>query len=360
MPPRNTGGFTFTMKKKTGIIISITIAASLLLAAGLLMFLSPSLAFVLVLSGNQLAERNSSGFDLEGTVTDDDGHPLKGVTMHVTFSRSNLMDFNSPGTHTDYRETVNSKFLIRQQRFTDVQVIFFKNGYHSETLHYNSKGAVNVQHDIRVKMARRQPVANLQGGGGQLWYNIKDDTKQVCEIWLSEDGDVKDYQTKTIDSDALPESTRYFEFDFKRYENGKIMYGSQYNSQYMYEGVPCPVAFIIRFHSDDPDDGLILIRESASASGMTQEDFDKRANAAPETGYTEREIEIPMEPRDDNMEYYFKKTYVFLKCGGHYGKAEIPYVKIRVDDKAKTVLSAGTSIGISLNRTPGDRNVTAW
>lgn len=348
------------MKKKTGIIISIAIAASLPLAAGLLMFLAPSFAILFVLGGDQLAERNASGFDLEGTVTDDDGHPLKDVTMHVTFSRSKLLDFNSPDEHEDYRENVNSKFLIRQKRYTDVQVTFFKNGYHSETLDYQSRGSVIVQHGIRVKMARRQPVANMQGGGGQLWYNIKNETKQVCEIWLSENGDVKDYQTKTIDSDALPESTRYFEFDFKRYENGKIVYGSQFKSQYMYEGVPCPVAFIIRFHSDDPDDGLIQIRESASASGMTQEDFDKRANAAPETGYTQREIEIPMEPRDDNMEYYFKKTYVFLKCGGHYGKAEIPYVKIRVDNRAKTVLSAGTSIGILLNRTPGDRNVTAW
>ena len=348
------------MKKKTGCIIAVILVTTLPLAVGLLLTLYPPLAVVLLMGNAQLAERNSSGFDLEGTVTDDDGHPLKDVTMHVTFSRSKLMDFNSPDEHEDYRETVNSKFLIRQQRFTDVQVTFLKNGYHSETMRYNSRGSVNVQHGIRVRMARRHPVANLQGGGGQLWYNIENETKQVCEIWLSEKGDVKDYQTKTIDSDALPESTRYFEFDFKRYENGKIVYGSQFNSQYMYEGVPCPVAFIIRFHSDDPDDGLIQIRESASASGMTQEDFDKRANTAPETGYTVREIEIPMEPRDDNMEYYFKKTYVFLKCGGHYGKAEIPYVKIRVDNRAKTVLSAGTSIGILLNRTPGDRNVTAW
>ena len=199
-------------------------------------------------------------------------------------------------------------------------------------------------------MAERQrPVVNLQLGGGSLWYNIKDETKQVCEIWLSENGDVRDYQKKTIDSDALPESTRYFDFDFKRYENGNIVYGSQYNTKSYYNGAPCPVAFIVRFHSDDPDDGLILMQ--GSASDMTQKDFDIRSNTAPETGYTVREIEIPMETNRD-VEYYARRIYVFLKCGDHYGKAEIWPIRINVDDKEKTVTAAGTSIGISINRTP--------
>ena len=346
------------MKKKTGCIIAVIIAATIPLAAGLLLLLYPPLAAVFLMGNVQLAERNSSGFDIEGVVTDDDGHPLSGVTMQVTFSRSNIMDFNSPDVHKDYRETVNSKFHIRQKRFTGLEVTFFKNGYHPETLRFDSRGAVHEQHGIWIKMAKRQrPVANLQSGGGTLSYSIQDETKQVCEIWLSETGDVDDYRKKTIDSGALPESTRYFDFDFKRYENGKIMYGSQNNSNYMYNGAPCPVAFIIRFHSDDPDDGMILMQ--GAAPGMTQEDFDFRGNTAPETGYTVREIEIPMETNRD-VGYYARRIYVFLKCGGHYGKAEIWPVRISVDQKEKTFTSAWTSIGISINRTPGDRNVTAW
>lgn len=346
------------MKKKTGCIIAIAIAATLPLAVGLLLTLYPPLAVVLLMGNAQLAERNSSGFDLEGIVTDDAGKPLNDVTMHVTFSRSNLMDFNAPDVHKDYRETVNSKFQIRQKRFTDVEVFFFKKGYYSETLRYDSHGEVNIQHGIRVRMAERQtPVANLQSGGGQVWYSIQDEKKQVCEIWLSDKGDVMDYQKKTIDSGALPESTRYFEFDFKRYENGKIVYGSQYNSKNYYHGAPCPVAFIVRFHSDDPDDGLFLLQESSP--DITQEDFDMRSNTAPETGYTVREIEIPMESEMD-VEYFARRIYVFLKCGGHYGKAEIWPIRITVDDKEKTVTAAGTSIGISINRTPGDRNIPTW
>lgn len=346
------------MKHKTGCIITASIAIVITLLLGLSLILYPPLAGGLLLGNLELAERNASGFDLEGVVTDDAGHPLSGVTMQVTFSRSNIMDYNSPDVHKEYRETVNSKFHIRQKRFTGVEVAFFKNGYHTETLRFISHGAVHEQHGIWVKMAERQrPVANLQSGGGPLWYNIKNETKQVCEIWLSEKGDVNDYQQKTIDAGALPESTRYFDFDFKRYENGRIMYGSQNNWKYEYKGAPCPVAFIIRFHSDDPDDGMILMQ--GSSPGMTQEDFDKRGNTAPETGYTVREIEIPMETEMD-VEYFSRRIYVFLKCGDHYGKAEIWPVRISVDDKEKTVTSAGTSIGISINRTPGDRNVTAW
>ena len=347
------------MKHKTAWIIAASIAIVITLLLGLSLILYPPLAGGLLLGNLELAERNASGFDLEGVVTDDAGHhPLSGVTMQVTFSRSNIMDYNSPDVHKEYRETVNSKFHIRQKRFTGVEVAFFKNGYHTETLRFISHGAVHEQHGIWVKMAERQrPVANLQSGGGPLWYNIKNETKQVCEIWLSEKGDVNDYQQKTIDAGALPESTRYFDFDFKRYENGRIMYGSQNNWKYEYKGAPCPVAFIIRFHSDDPDDGMILMQ--GSSPGMTQEDFDKRGNTAPETGYTVREIEIPMETEMD-VEYFSRRIYVFLKCGDHYGKAEIWPVRISVDDKEKTVTSAGTSIGISINRTPGDRNVTAW
>ena len=346
------------MKHKTAWIIAASIAIVITLLLGLSLILYPPLAGGLLLGNLELAERNASGFDLEGVVTDDAGHPLSGVTMQVTFSRSNIMDYNSPDVHKEYRETVNSKFHIRQKRFTGVEVAFFKNGYHTETLRFISHGAVHEQHGIWVKMAERQrPVANLQSGGGPLWYNIKNETIQVCEIWLSEKGDVNDYQQKTIDAGALPESTRYFDFDFKRYENGRIMYGSQNNWKYEYKGAPCPVAFIIRFHSDDPDDGMILMQ--GSSPGMTQEDFDKRGNTAPETGYTVREIEIPMETEMD-VEYFSRRIYVFLKCGDHYGKAEIWPVRISVDDKEKTVTSAGTSIGISINRTPGDRNVTAW
>ena len=106
-----------------------------------------------------------------------------------------------------------------------------------------------------------------------------------------------------------------------------------------------------------PDDGMILMQ--GAAPDMTQEDFDKRGNTAPETGYTVREIEIPMETEMD-VEYFSRRIYVFLKCGDHYGKAEIWPVRISVDQKEKTFTSAWTSIGISINRTPGDRNVTAW
>ena len=106
------------MKRKNGLTIAVIVALCLTAGLSLLYALTPYLM--------PLAERNSSGFDLDGIVTDDAGKPLNGVTMQVTFSRSKLMDFNSPDMHKDYRETVNSKFHIRQNRFTGVEVTFSK------------------------------------------------------------------------------------------------------------------------------------------------------------------------------------------------------------------------------------------
>ena len=137
------------MKKKTGFIISI--AASLPLAAGLLMFLFPSLSFVLLFGNIQLSERNSSGFDLQGTVTDVDGNPLDGGNVEVAFSGAKIANPHI-AEYESSRETVNSEFHIRQQRFTGADFTFAKEGYYTKKRYFRSLGSVNARHDIQVKM----------------------------------------------------------------------------------------------------------------------------------------------------------------------------------------------------------------
>jgi hypothetical protein len=98
-----------------------------------------------------LAERNSSGFDLHGTVTDLDGNPLDGVNVEVDFSRAKTWNPNI-AEYESYRETVNSEFHVRQQRFTGAEFAFVKEGYYTEKRYFRSLGAVTVRHDIQVKM----------------------------------------------------------------------------------------------------------------------------------------------------------------------------------------------------------------
>ena len=131
------------MKRKNGLTIAVTVA--LCLTAGL------SLRYALTPYLMSLAERNSSGFDLQGTVTDVDGNPLDGVNVEVAFSRAKIANPHI-AEYESSRETVNSEFHIRQQCFTGADFTFAKEGYYMEKRYYRSLGEVNVLHDIQVKM----------------------------------------------------------------------------------------------------------------------------------------------------------------------------------------------------------------
>ena len=131
------------MKRKNGLTIAVIVA--LCLTAGL------SLRYALTPYLMPLAERNSSGFDLQGTVTDLDGNPLDGVNVEVAFSRAKTWNPNI-AEYESYRETVNSEFHIRQQRFTGADFTFAKEGYYMEKRYFRSLGSINVRHDIQVKM----------------------------------------------------------------------------------------------------------------------------------------------------------------------------------------------------------------
>ena len=98
-----------------------------------------------------LAERNSSGFDLQGTVTDVDGNPLDGVNVEVAFPGAKIANPHR-AEYESSRETVNSEFHIRQQRFTGADFTFAKEGYYTEKRYFRSLGAVNALHGIQVKM----------------------------------------------------------------------------------------------------------------------------------------------------------------------------------------------------------------
>ena len=54
-----------------------------------------------------------SGFDLSGTVTDEDGNPLDGVTMEMAFSRVNTASFRSENLNETKRSI--RRFMFRER-----------------------------------------------------------------------------------------------------------------------------------------------------------------------------------------------------------------------------------------------------
>ena len=298
-----------------------------------------------------------SGFDLSGTVTDEDGNPLDGVSMRADYSRVNTATFHSEDKREEPVE-VNSEFHIKQKGWTELDLDFRKDGYFSEHLHFDSPWLDHKQKNyvvkdgIQVKMIKKGPVAALFRKEVDLRYDFENGYKDVCDLSF-----LRDKKTTGEDWERLlmktplgtpPETPKYLELDFRRDENGEIVYGEVPNSLALY-----PVACIIRFHSDNPDDGLILLNEQDP--GITGDTFKKKYNSAPESGYTKREIVIEETGTEENK----KPLYLHIKCGKHYGKIKInSEISHAVD--GKELLHSRAFVEIWLNRVPGDRNLTSY
>ena len=159
-----------------------------------------------------------------------------------------------------------------------------------------------------------------------------------------------------------PEAARYFELDFLRDERGEIVL-REFPGVVDDWGDPIqyPAVFIVRLHSNDPDDGILLVGEGESVpeknpfdgtirsfgngrefdeertlfrKGLTDAParFLKERTMAPEDGYTRREISIPIEEviriwDANGLKACTLKVYrtVFLRIRGHYAKACLYY-----------------------------------
>ena len=298
-----------------------------------------------------------SGFDLSGTVTDEDGNPLDGVAMRAEYSRVNTATFHSEDKREEPVE-VNSEFHVRQKGWTELDLYFRKDGYFSEHLHFDSPWLDHKQKNyvvkdgIQVKMIKKGPVAALFRKEVDLRYDFENGYKDVCDLSF-----LRDKKTTGEDWERLlmktplgtpPETPKYLELDFRRDENGEIVYGEVPNSLALY-----PVACIIRFHSDNPDDGLILLNEQDP--GITGDTFKKKYNSAPESEYTKRVIVIDETGTDENK----KPLYLYIKCENHYGKIKInSEISHAVD--GKELLHSRAFVEIRVNSVPGDRNLTSY
>ena len=316
---------------------------------------------VLLMNADDNLRISSSGFDIRGTVTDEDGNPLDGVTMEMAFSRVNTASFRSENLNET--ETVDSAFHVQRKGWTELQLTFWKDGYFPERLAFDSpwleKGKKRyVEEDgVQVRMVKMGPIAKLYrtrtSDSIRLKYDFKQESGAICDLSMlqaSEELDRRQYENIEATAFKLesgPEATKYLELDFRRDENGEIVFVSLPGAL-----APCPAELIVRLHSDDPGDGMILLNELDP--DITEDKVYKKYNTAPETGYDRKEIAFAL---TDQWHELDKSTYfVYLKCGNHYGKARIRNLNIEIH---RTFESAKAFIALHINRVPGDRNLTS-
>jgi general secretion pathway protein G len=341
---------------------------------------------------------DASEFDLQFTITDTDGKPLDGVKVEMRLERQVPGLILSGGSESKKLEekTVDSKFRFQEKGWTKLELMFKKSGYHIEDRRYtinimpnnpdelgpDGKPKTVMREDIQIQMYKGIPAADLTGTSGVLQYDLEKGQKTVCDLSMfdkkperpekrtvseedeedeeyddEDEEDEEEYEKeirigmKQIDLKTKPEATKYIEVDFKRDENGEVLFDGTLGD------APCPSSFIIRLHSDNPDDGFIVVDELGPGF-VRREEYEKRCPTAPETGYKKELVfDFGKKSADGKYTYNDIHTFAFVKCGQRYGKVFIDPVYVDIG-RNRPLRLFRRKIELMINRTEGDRNVS--
>ena len=273
--------------------------------------------------------------------------------------------------------TVDGEFRVRDKvlfRRGEVESISFsKEGYYTEEYRIGQKYEVTADgkkvsqwSDMRVVMRKEPPpprkVRTLDHETEDVIYEMANRRNHFIEFYVTPFTGYFDVYSRYVPFGKKPEAARYFELDFLRDEWGEIVL-REFPDVVDDWGVPIqyPAVFIVRLHSDDPDDGILLVGEGESVPEKNLFDgnirpfgngrefdkerelfrkeltdaparFLKEQTMAPEDGYTRREISIPIEEviriwDANGLKACTLKVYrtVFLRIRGHYAKACLYY-----------------------------------
>ena len=379
------------MKKKTALIISLIalplFAAAFILHAQTSADREAELARWEAFIADQQKTLDATEFDLQFTITDTDGKPLDGVSVEIEQDRPVLQQLLSGKSETKReKKTIDSRFRIQAKGWPSLELTFMKDGYYIETRRYHinfmpndsrdlgpdGKPKLVMKEDIQVVMYKGVPAAELVGTTrGTLQYDFEKGMLTVADLSAldrkpekkavsgdEEDDEEEDYveekirfEMKSVNLKVKVKPTKYIELDFRRDENGEVLFDG------MLRDTPCPASFIIRLHSDDPDDGFVAVDQLKSGF-VRHEEYDKRYPSAPETGY-QKELVFDFGKQGADGKYQYESNYLFafVKCGGHYGTVYIhPPV---LDARLKTIQRVRVAFEqLFFNRVEGDRNVS--
>ena len=323
-----------------------------------------------------------------GTIVDESGAPLDGVTVGVRYwepypklfllLRGGWPDSPDPdGKSILRRMIVDGEFRVRDKalfRRGEAECIFFsKEGYYSEKYDIGQKYEVSADgkkvsqwSGMRVVMRKKPPppkkVRTLKRVTTGVWYDMTERKKRILEFSTNRFSGKAEVVPRDVPFGQEPQATRYFELDFLRDERGEIVL-REFPGVVDDWGDPIqyPAVFIVRLHSNDPDDGILPVGEGESVpeknpfdgtirsfgngrefdeertlfrKGLTDAParFLKERTMAPEDGYTRREISIPIEEviriwAANGLKACSLLVYrtVFIRAAGHYAKAYLYY-----------------------------------
>ena len=351
------------------------------------LFLGAVCLFVLIEVGRTIPTQT-----ICGTIVDESGAPLDGVTVGVRYyvpppfpKFFNLLFYtrwpDTPSWNQDksiYQTMiVDGEFRVRDKalfRRGEVERIYFvKEGYYTEEYGIDQKYEVTADgekvfqwSDMRVVMRKEPPpprkVRTLDHETTDVIYDMAKRRNHFIEFYVTPFSGCFDVYSRYVPFGKKPEATRYFELDFLRDEWGEIVL-REFPDVVDKWGVPIqyPAVFIVRLHSDDPDDGILLVGEGESVpeknlfdgnirpfgdgrefhkeselfrKALTRkpDPFLQEQTMAPEDGYTRREISIPIEEviriwDANGLKACSLRVYrtAFLRIRGHYAKACLYY-----------------------------------
>ena len=348
------------------------------------------LAFACVYVFHEVQKVNTtvSGPTICGTIVDESGAPLDGVKVMLEY-REPIPFFQRKGAwpnaptykHVLRSMTVNGEFEVSDKelsRMGEIDSLYFtKEGYEIESYGADQKYAIAPDgtkvfqwNGMRVVMRKEPPPRKRVQLFHVSWnpkYYMSFREKGVT-VLFGPDSDGADQRPRN-ESVSLPigeelKGQKYFEVDFERDDKGEIV-TREFPGVVDEKGVPMkyPAVFILRLHSDDPADGIILVDEGKSV--LEQNPFDGRIREygdgveyreeytqigrklgeapirfleerkmAPEDGYTRREVSFPVEEvlriwnyGDEGLKTVWCSGYrlAFVRVAGHYAKARFSF-----------------------------------
>ena len=348
------------------------------------------LAFACVYVFHEVQKVNTtvSGPTICGTIVDESGAPLDGVKVMLEY-REPIPFFQRKGAwpnaptykHVHRSMTVNGEFEVSDKelsRMGEIDSLYFtKEGYEIESYGADQKYAIAPDgtkvfqwNGMRVVMRKEPPPPKRVQLFHVSWnpkYYMSFREKGVT-VLFGPDSDGADQRPRN-ESVSLPigeelKGQKYFEVDFERDDKGEIV-TREFPGVVDEKGVPMkyPAVFILRLHSDDPADGIILVDEGKSV--LEQNPFDGRIREygdgveyreeytqigrklgeapirfleerkmAPEDGYTRREVSFPVEEvlriwnyGDEGLKTVWCSGYrlAFVRVAGHYAKARFSF-----------------------------------
>ena len=307
---------------------------------------------------------------IEGKISDDKGNPLSDVSANVEYERPKafILTDASNSEHKSFSTTIGPEFSFKEKGYLSVRIYFSKDGYAPQTLRYSASvflfeekddGDSLIKKDLHVVMKKLPPPAVLRGfSERRMTYTPADNARSVCDLSKITRND--SISLKSLPLKETPDAKRWLEFDLKRDEKGEIVPG-EVTLGPADSGIRAPAEFILRLHSDDPEDGFLVTDQITVRKDMDYS-FRWECSEAPESAYPAQELVFPYKKESVNGRDN-KVICAYVKIGGHYGKLVMYYPAVdtrRNQQREIEVERYRIELKLELNVEPGAKSLVSY